>query len=44
MEYYLNNFTVDIDRCINTKSEYDYAILVHKCFKKNIIMKIMNGL
>ena len=34
MEYYLNNFTVDIDRCINTKSEYDYAILVHKCFKE----------
>ena len=34
MEYYLDNYRIDIDRCINTKSEYDFAILIHKCFKE----------
>jgi hypothetical protein len=33
MEYYLENFHIDIDRCTNIKKEFDYAILVHKCFK-----------
>lgn len=33
MEYYLENYQIDIDRCINIKKEFDYAILVHKCFQ-----------
>jgi hypothetical protein len=33
MEYYLENFYIDIDRCTNIKKEFDYAILVHKCFQ-----------
>tara|TARA_Y100000389_G_scaffold136895_1_gene134474 strand:- start:10320 stop:10712 length:393 start_codon:yes stop_codon:yes gene_type:complete len=33
METYIIKFAVDIDRCVHAKNEYDFAILIHKCFK-----------